>query len=208
MRWNIAIVVAGLILVSCSSFAQVAEVAVLGVANFTQTSVGANISPTGGQGNQSSRAAAGLSVEYSQWWGNNAMSIGYTISPTDSKIIYNYAFNDQRGHYGFKDQWAITRNELDLLWIRRLRSGRVEPFIQAGFGAIVLNGGIASGLDRQFALVAGVGADLRISSHLAFRYGVNLDFLRASNFSDTNYKGGRTFIVEPKFGLVWGFGSR
>jgi hypothetical protein len=194
---NIAILVAGLIVVSCTSFAQVADLAVLGVANFTQKSVGETIS--GFRGEQSSRAAAGLSVEYSQWWRNNALSIAYTISPTDSKIIYSY---------GFRDQWAITRNELDLSWIRRLRRGKVEPFIQAGLGAIVLNGGRASGLDRQFALVAGVGADLRVSSHVAFRYGLKLDFLRASNFSDTNYKGGRTFIVEPKFGLVWRFGSR
>lgn len=181
--------------VSLGSVAQ--EVGVIVVSNFTKRTLGQTMS--GFPADQSSRAAAGLSLEYSQWRGNNAASISYTISPTDSKIIH---------HNGFHDQWAITRNEIDVTWTRRLRSGRFEPFIKAGFGAILLNGAMASGLDRQFALVTGVGADLQISPKLALRYGVNMDFLRASNFSDTTYAGARTFIVEPRLGLVWKLASR
>lgn len=197
-KGQISILVVSLI-VSLTSFAQVRDVAVLGIANITRSSMGESISGVniGLQQQQSSRGAAGVSIEYEQWWGNNGAAIGYAISPTDSKLV------SQAG----RDQWAITRNQFEMSWMRRLRTGRIEPYVEGGLAVMVLNGGFMSGLDRQFAFAPGIGTDVRISSHLAFRYGLNVDFLRASNFSDRTYRGSRTVLWQPKFGLVWTFGS-
>ena len=199
-KGKISLVFIGLVVFSFSSFGQVVEMAVLGVGNITAKSVGETISGPGSGTRQvqSSRDAVGASIEYSQWWGNNAASLDYTLSPTDSKLVTRDA----------TFQWAITRHEFDLSWTHRFRGARIAPFTQTGFAAIVLNGGAASRLDSQFAPTVGFGADLRVSTHLAFRYVLKADLLRASNFSDPTYRGGRTFILEPKFGLVWSSASR
>jgi hypothetical protein len=197
----VSVVLLVLIVANCTCFAQVNDIAVLGVADFTKDSVGDVISgpATGVLEKQSSRGAAGLSIDYWQWWSNNAASLSYTATPTDSKLS---------SKYGVTPRWGITRNEFDVSWVRRIRKGRISPYAMTGIGAILLNGGKESGLDRQFAIIAGTGSDIRVSSNIRFRCGLNVDFLRASNFSDRNYRGGRTLILQPKFGFVWTFRSR
>jgi len=38
---------------------------------------------------------------------------------------------------------------------------------------------------------------------LALRSGCAFHFFRAPNFSDPQYRGGRTVMVEPRLGIMW-----
>ena len=87
---------------------------------------------------------------------------------------------------------------------------RVVPYFTSGAGAIALNGsstGIHSGWDRQAALVGGAGSDVRLSRLITLRAGFTMDAFKASTYSDRNYRSTGTVMVEPRVGLVLGFGA-
>jgi hypothetical protein len=85
----------------------------------------------------------------------------------------------------------------------------VVPYVTSGAGAVALNGGSTgthSGWDRQAALVGGAGSDVRLSRLITLRAGFTMDSLKASTYSDPSYRSTATIMVEPRIGLVWGFG--
>ena len=107
--------------------------------------------------------------------------------------------------------WPIRRYEFDVLWTHEFAPGRhrVVPYVMAGAGAIVLNGGSTgthSGWDRQAALLGGAGSDVRLSRLITLRAGFTMDSFKASTYSDRSYRSTGTIMVEPRIGLVWGFG--
>jgi hypothetical protein len=107
--------------------------------------------------------------------------------------------------------WPIHRYEFDVLWTHEFARvhHRVVPYVTSGAGAIALNGGstgIHSRWDRQAALVGGAGSDVRLSQLITLRAGFTIDLFKASTYSDRNYRSTGTIMVEPRIGLVWGFG--
>jgi hypothetical protein len=135
------------------------EVAALAVADFTQPSAGKFVSGwnAGTHITQASRAGIGGSFEYRFWLGNGfAAGLLYTGTPTNSKLT-------MPDHSVVS--WPISRNEIDLLLTRELKTvarRRISPYVTAGGGAIVLNGGkTESGLDRQAAFIVGGGGDIK-----------------------------------------------
>jgi len=108
--------------------------------------------------------------------------------------------------------WSMRRYEFDVLWTHEFAPvrHRVVPYVTSGAGAIALNGGnrgpIRSGWDRQAALVGGAGSDVRLSRLITLRAGFTMDSFKASTYSDPTYRSTRTIMVEPRIGLVWGFG--
>lgn len=185
---------------ACCAFAQ-NDIVVLGVADFTNPSTGEfGSGPLVEQigsftERQTSRGAAGLSVEYRHWWGKNGGTLTYAITPTDSKLV-----SSQTGRF----QWGLTRNEFALGWAREFHSqSKVSGFVETGVGEFLLNG--ASGFDHQFEVIIQSGSEARLSSNVSLRLGCALHLFRASNFSDDTYLGGRTFMIQPQIGIVWTF---
>ena len=107
--------------------------------------------------------------------------------------------------------WPIRRYEFDVLWTHEFAPvrHRLVPYVTSGAGAIALNGGCGSnrsGWDRQAALVGGAGSDVRLSRRITLRAGFTMDSFKASTYSDRTYRSTGTIMVEPRIGLVWGFG--
>lgn len=106
--------------------------------------------------------------------------------------------------------WFIRRYECDVLWAREFTPifHRATPYITAGGGAIVLNGGkTESGWDRQAAIVSGAGSDLQLGHRIRIRAGFTTDILKASTYSDRFYRSSWTVMVEPRIGFVYNFES-
>jgi len=105
--------------------------------------------------------------------------------------------------------WPMRRYEFDALWTYQFAPvhHRAVPYVTSGAGGIALNGGSAeSRWDRQAALVAGAGSDVRLSRLITMRVGFTLDALKASTYSDQRYRSTGTVMVEPRIGFVWGLG--
>jgi len=195
--------IVSIVLLTCCCAAET-DISMMGVVNFTKTSAGQFRSGYWYDNYglfdvpQSSKSAAGASFEIRRWWGRNAAAFTYTTTPTDSKLL---------GPWGVC-QWGIRRHEFNVAWVRRFRAGqRTAPYIKAGVGEVLLNGGTDSGLDHQFQVIAESGVETRIARSFSIRGGVSLHFLRASNYSDPEYRGSGTLMVEPSFGLVWHLGA-
>ena len=102
--------------------------------------------------------------------------------------------------------WPIRRYEFDVLWTYQFAPvlHRAAPYVTSGAGGIALNGGTKeSGWDKQAALVAGAGSDVRLSRFITLRVGLTMDFLKASTYSDRQYRSTGTVMVEPRIGFVW-----
>lgn len=145
----------------------------------------------------------GRSAEYrTKIRGRNYGGILFSDTPTNSTL---YVPGQELS------SWPIHRYEFDVLWTHVFAPvhHRVVPYVTSGAGAIALNGGstgIHSGWDRQAALVGGAGSDVRLSRLITLRAGFTMDLFKASTYSDRNYRSTRTIMVEPRIGLVWGFG--
>ena len=143
----------------------------------------------------------GRSVEYrTRIAGRNYGGLLFSDTPTNSTL-----YLPRQPPF----TWAIRRFEFDVLWTHQFAPllHRVVPYITSGAGAIALNGGSSeSGWDRQAALVAGAGGDVHLSRLITLRAGFTMDWLKAPTYSDTTYRSTGTVMVEPRIGLVWGFG--
>jgi hypothetical protein len=143
----------------------------------------------------------GTSAEYRmKIRGRNYGGILFSDTPTNATF---YVLTQE----GFS--WPIRRYEFDVLWTHEFASvrHRVVPYVTSGAGAIALNGGSTeSGWDRQAALVGGAGSDVRLSRRITLRAGFTMDSFKASTYSDPTYRSTGTIMVEPRIGLVWGFG--
>jgi hypothetical protein len=145
----------------------------------------------------------GRSAEYrKKIWGRNYGGILFSDTPTNSTLYLP-------GQAPLS--WPIRRYEFDLLWTHAFAPvhRRVVPYVTAGAGAIVLNGGSTgthSGWDRLAALVGGAGSDVRLSRLITLRAGFTVDSFKAPTYSDRSYRSARTIMVEPRIGLVLGFG--
>jgi hypothetical protein len=195
------------------------DIAVLGVASVTTASTGHVVSGgnAGWIDNQSSGLGEGESAEYEHWWRSNGLFAAYTRTPTTSALLSpgadNIAWVAVPANSTFLSpngrdvKWDLTRNEMNVLFVRRFHAQRwISPRVMAGVTSILLDGGKASGWDHQLGPVIAAGNDVRLSSRLALRCEFLANFLRASNFGDTTYSPGRTIMIEPRFGLVWKFG--
>jgi hypothetical protein len=106
--------------------------------------------------------------------------------------------------------WPVRRYEFDVLWTHEFAGvhGRAAPYVASGAGAIALNGGPSeSGWDKQAALVAGAGSDVKLARFLTMRVGFTVDSLKASTYGDRDYRSSGTIMVEPRIGFVWGIGT-
>jgi len=145
----------------------------------------------------------GKSAEYRRKIrGRNYGGILFSDTPTNSTLYW-----PRQGSI----TWPIRRYEFDVLWTHEFAPvrHRVVPYVTSGAGAIVLNGGSTgthSGWDRQAAFVGGAGGDVHLSRLITLRAGFTMDSLKASTYSDRTYRSTRTVMVEPRIGLVWGFG--
>jgi hypothetical protein len=135
--------------------------------------------------------------------GRNYGGILFSDTPTNSTV---YVRRQE------PDTWPIRRYEFDVLWTHEFAPvrHRVVPYVTSGAGAIALNGGKGgsnkSGWDRQAALLGGVGSNVRLSRLITLRAGFTMDSFKASTYSDRSYRSTGTIMVEPRIGLVWGFG--
>jgi hypothetical protein len=172
---------------------------------------GAITKPSSGQFNyiaatfrQSNGTGWGRGAEYRRRiHGRNYGGILFSDTPTNGTL-------DVRSQHWFIS-WPAHRYEFDILWTHEFSPvrHRLVPYVNAGAGAIAFNGGSGasgSGWDRQGALVGGGGGDVHLSRLITLRAGVTLDSFKASTYSDPTYRSNETVMVEPRIGLVWGFG--
>jgi hypothetical protein len=149
--------------------------------------------------NQSSRPSLGGGAEYRKIWRANGISVAYNLATTDAK------FTAQGG----KIQWGMLRHEINGGYVRTWHRNEspITSYAKVGAGVFITDGGWAPGgivgLDHQFEIVTEVGTELKLPKGLALRSGCELHFFRAPNFSDSQYHGGRTVMVEPRMGIVW-----
>jgi hypothetical protein len=195
------------------------DLALVGVSNMTKTSTGIALSGSvaGWRFDQDSGDGFGESVEYEHWWAKNGLFFAYSRTATDSTLIVaNTKHVDWKpgpqGAYispdGLDWKWSVARNEFNVLYARRfLSKGRISPRVMGGFTSILLDGGQASGLDRQFAAVVGVGNDFRLTSRFSFRTEFMANFLKASDYGDPTWAASRTVMIETRAGLVWHIGT-
>ena len=156
---------------------------------------------------QSNGTGWGESAEYRmRIRGGNFGGILFSETPTNGTLYVP-------GQKPFS--WPIRRYEFDVLWTHEFSCahellcahGRAVPYVTSGAGAIALDGGPAeSGWDKQAALVAGAGSDVRLTRFVTLRAGFTLDSFKASTYSDRRYRASDTVMVEPRIGLVWGLG--
>lgn len=150
---------------------------------------------------QSNGTGWGKSAEYRmKLRGANYGGILFSDTPTNGTIYVS-------GKEPFS--WPIRRYEFDVLWTHAFAPvrGRAVPYVTSGAGAIALNGGPAeSGWDKQAALVAGAGSDVKLARFITMRIGFTVDSLRASTYGDRAYRSSATILVEPRIGFVWGIG--
>jgi hypothetical protein len=143
----------------------------------------------------------GRSAEYrKRIWGRNFGGLLYSETPTNGTL-----YVPRQKPF----TWPMRRYEVDVLWTREFAPirHRVTPYLTSGAGAIALNGySNESGWDKQAALVAGAGSDVRLSRFISLRAGFTLDALKASTYSDLFYTSRWTVMVEPRIGFVWAFG--
>ena len=168
---------------------------------------------------QSSRSDFGASIQYDHWWGKNGLLVAFARTPTDSTLV---AAVPQTLHWGAPSRdnaltfssngldvkWDLMRYEFTVLYARRfLRPSKISPHVLGGITTILLDGGKPTGWDHQFAPAVGAGSDFRVTARVSFRCVFLANFLRASNYSDSTYMGGRTIMLESRFGPVFTFGS-
>jgi hypothetical protein len=179
------------------------EIAILGIAQLTRNSTGY------GYGTfqvQSSPASLGVGAEYRHWWSdekrwrNQGIYVSYNVANSGAK------FTSPFGVVAF----GLKRHEFDVGYIHRFRSDyTIVPFVKAGAGGFITNGGMAPGgvvgIDGQFAMVGEVGADTWLNRHLGLTCGLSTRWFRAPYFSDSGYHGARTEILEPRIGVTWRF---
>lgn len=143
----------------------------------------------------------GRSAEYRRrLWGRNFAGLLYSDTPTNSTL-----YVPRQKPF----TWPMHRYEIDVLWTREFATiaNRLTPYLTSGGGGIALNGySNESGWDKQAALVAGAGSDVRISRFITLRAGFTLDTLKASTYSDRFYTSRWTVMVEPRIGFVWALG--
>ena len=157
---------------------------------------GPNIRQTNGTG-------WGGSTEYRRKiHGRNYGGILFSDTPTNSSLYL--PMHQQL-------TWRIRRYECDVLLTHEFTPlhHRVIPYVTMGAGAIALDGGSTethSGWDRQAAVVGGGGGDVHLSRLITLRAGLTMDAFKASTYSDPNYRSTDTIMVQPRIGLVWGFG--
>ena len=146
----------------------------------------------------------GRSAEYRRKIrGRNYGGILFSDTPTNGTL-----YTPNKEPYA---SWPIRRYEFDVVWTHEFAPlrNRVVPYVTSGAGAIALNGGSGSngsGWDRQAALVGGAGSDVHLARLITVRAGVTIDSFKASTYGDPTYRGAGTIMVEPRIGLVWGFG--
>jgi hypothetical protein len=192
-----ALVLSFFIFTASDCKAQNQDVVLLATGNFTKTTTGT--SDSGYRVYQSSRAAAGGGIGYEHWWKNNGVSALYSQTPTNSKLMSTTG-------QGKPDIWSLERYEWAILYKRKFySSSRISPYVGSGGMGTILDGGKASGYDKQFGVAVTSGIDLRLTPRFAARSGVMLDFIKASTFSDKTYSAEQTIMVEPHLGLVWKF---
>jgi len=185
--------IAALLLTTCSAQN---NVAIMGSLQNTHDSAGFGY---GTVENQSSRPSLGGGVEYRMAWGNNGISAVYHLGITDAKFTSQYGIV----------QWGFLRQEINGGYVRTWRRGEspVTSYAKAGAGVFVTGDGVFagehSGLDHQFEIVTEGGTEVRLRQGLSLRSGCAFHFFRAPNFSDPQYRGGRTVMVEPRLGIVW-----
>jgi hypothetical protein len=195
------------------------EIGALGVLNITKSSSGQFVSGPSPfvAFDQSSGTGVGETFQLQRWWAKNGVLLSYSKTPTDSVLVVHGdtinwnsvdVINSARCTRDGSCKWDLTRHEFNVLLARQLLSGPRNS-LQAitGLTAILLDGGKASGLDRQFAFAVGAANDHRLSSHLAFRSEFLANFLRASAFSDPTYRPSRTVVIETRVGFIWRFAA-
>ena len=182
-------------LFSSTCFAQ-NNISVMGSFQRTKTSTGFGY---GTSEIQSSRPSFSGGVEYRHAWGKNGISAVWNMGSTDAKFTSQYGVT----------QWGMTRQELNGGYVRtwQRRESPVTSYAKVGAGVFITNGGWAPGgvvgLDNQFEIVTEGGTDIRLTKGLSLRSGCAFHFYRAPNFSDPQYRGGRTVMVEPRIGITW-----
>jgi hypothetical protein len=200
------------LLVVVSSFpvsAQSNDVAVFAVGQYTHPVQGSQFGIPSER--QSSKNSFGMGVEYRHWLKDNGLSVEF------SRVASNATF----------PLWLMgeTRYKFNAAYIRRFSThSLVSPFLSGGGGTFLTYGdqGTWSGgvhnhtvgantyWDNQPDVAIGGGVDIALNRAFTLRISNAVDFFRAPNFADPTYRGGRTFIQEPKIGMVytWGSGRR
>lgn len=183
---------------SFSAPAAKTEIGIFAENYFTQRSSGHFVS--GYSISQTMLPGYGGAVEFRRWIGkNDAGSLLFSGTPSASRL---YLPNKT------SSAWPVKRYEFDLLWSHSLKSNGGMPwsFIEAGAGAIALDGGNdasgGSGWDRQWPIVVGIGMQCRASRNLSFRFEALIDIMKASTFSDQTYQSSWTFATRPIAGIV------
>jgi hypothetical protein len=143
----------------------------------------------------------GRSAEYrKKIWRRNFIGVLFSDTPTNATL-----YVPRQKPF----TWPIRRYEFDVLMTHEFAQlrHRVVPYLASGAGAIALNGHAdESGWDKQAALVAGAGSDVRLWRAITLRAGFTVDGFKASTYSDQRYSGSYTVMVEPRIGFVYDFG--
>jgi hypothetical protein len=203
---HLAVSVLLVVVCSFSVLAQSNDVAVFAVGQYTHPVRGFTFGIPSER--QSSKDSFGMGVEYRHWLKNNGLSVEF------SRVASNATF----------PLWLMgeTRYKLNAAYIRRFSThSLVSPFLSVGGGTFMTYGdqgtwkggvhahspGDNTYWDNQPDVAIGGGVDIALNRVFKLRISHAVDFFRAPNFADPTYLGGRTFIQEPKIGMVYTWGS-
>jgi len=145
----------------------------------------------------SNKSSLGGSAEYRRYlnW-RNAIGISYAQNPSDGKLYWN----------GQNYIWPLMRYETTIIAIQQLRDGAFRPFLVEGVGVIVTNGYSNSGWSANFVpLVAGVGADYRISAHFDARVEMLYEDAKQGCYDGKACHDANGVVQNAKAGVVWRF---
>lgn len=146
-------------------------------------------------------------AEYCQKLWRSSGCVEYFRTPTVSKLITGAVVA----------VWSVTDTDFNLKWEFPLRrdgigaKGTFLPYVTAGGGAIMLNGGTTfkenprrrgSGLNGQGDVLAGMGFNWRWASNLGLKVDLTTPCLKQSGFSDVTYRSGYTCKVQGAVGVV------
>jgi hypothetical protein len=151
---------------------------------------------------QSAKPGPSVGVEFRHWFTDRSgMQLDCNRTSTNASFIDSYG----------SLRFAVGRYEMNGTLVRYFgrSESRLHPFLNAGPGVLLFNGGSAPGgtVGWSAALegVVGGGFDTPVGKHIFFRTGYRLHLFRNTNYGDPGFHPGFAHIEEPIVGLGWKF---
>jgi len=192
-------------------FAQTNSLGLFTAGQYTKQSPGVFVDQNLHIGQKMSPVGPSRAIEYCREIGSGAGCLMYIRTPVRSELLYPD---------GTDCYWPVTDTGFNVKFkfpLPRIPRLSLLPYVSAGAGAIMLNGGRTakqdaglrgSGLNGQGDILVGGGFDRKLSRSFGIRLDVTVVGLKQTGFSDATYRSHYTDKVQIAFGSVYSWGRR